>query len=128
MYTPSKQTIEPRAKKCTNAGNITALKMGIYDPTMMQEFFKLSNIQSWSQHTFSVVASQFCTNCDKTSTLDPSRYAAQFRKLRDLEDPTTWFGINITHIGSYCSIIVVVNDTSTSTKNGSNHHQVLRVA
>ena len=49
-----------------------------------------------------------CTNCDKTSTLDPSRYAAQFRKLRDLEDPTTWFGINITHIGSYYSIIVVV--------------------
>lgn len=108
MYTPSKQTIEPRAKKYTNAGNITALKMGIYDPTMMQEFFKLSYIQSWSQHSFSVVASQFCTNCDKTSTLDPSRYAAQFRKLRDLEDPTTWFGINITHIGSYCSIIVVV--------------------
>ena len=107
MYTPSKQTIEPRVSKHMNAENITALKMGIYDPSMMQEFFKLSYIQSWSKHSFSVVASQFCTNCDKTSTLNPSQYAAQFRKLRDLEDPTEWFGINITHIGSYCSIIVV---------------------
>ena len=75
---------------------------------MMQEFFKLSYIQSWSQHSFSVVANQFCTNCDQASTIDQGSFAAQFRKLRKLSNPTTWFGIDITLVGAYCSIIVVI--------------------
>ena len=85
MYTPNKKI--PRGAKQMSAGNILAKNMRIYDPMMMQEFFKLSYIKRLSQHSFSVAASQFCTKCNKTTTLDMSRHKAQFHKSQDLEDP-----------------------------------------
>ena len=108
IYAPKREEIKPRNPTQQLDRNSSAQSLGIYDPDMMQEFFKLSYIQSWSQHSFSVVANQFCTNCDHSSTIDQGSFAAQFRKLRKLSTPTTWFGIDVTLIGAYCSIIVVI--------------------
>ena len=84
---------------------------GLYSSEMVSEWFSMSYLQHFAQHSYSVILDSLCgDNCKPTDQPSgPISYVqSQLRKIPNVPVPTLWFGLDIDYIGNRCSIVVVL--------------------